>query len=122
MYKLKFLLTRYALPFYKLLGAIAVAEAVAAIGASFTTYFVPVLMVLALSAAAVAALAALVGILVLNAAVAAGLQRGIDRFEAAYDTHRRANNIPDIFYEEMDLAEAAERNGMGGRPSSMPAS
>jgi len=78
-----------------------------------------VLIVLAVSAAAVAALAALLGILVLNAVAAAGLQRVIDRFEAAYDAYRRANNIPDIFYEEMDLAEAAERNAMGSGPQSM---
>jgi hypothetical protein len=121
MYKLKFLLTRYARPFYKLLGLAAVGGVVVAIGASFTAYVVPVLIVLAVSAAAVAAIAALLGVLVLNAVAAAGLQRIIDRFEAAYDAHRRANNIPDAFYEEMDLAEAAERNGAGGGPSSMPA-
>jgi xanthosine utilization system XapX-like protein len=122
MYKLRFLLRHYARPFYKVLGLVAAAGAVVAAGASFTPYVVPVLIVLAVSAAALAALAALLGILVLNAMVAAGLQRIIDRFEAAYDAYRRANNIPDIFYEEMDLAEAAERNGLGGGPSSMPAS
>jgi hypothetical protein len=120
MYKLRFLLRHYARPFYKRLGLVAAGGAVVAAGASFTPYVVPVVVVLAVSAAAVAALAALLGILVLNAVAAAGLQRIIDRFEAAYDAYRRANNIPDIFYEEMDLAEAAERNGMGGG-SSLPA-
>jgi hypothetical protein len=121
MYKLKFLLTRYARPFYKLIGVTAAGGAVAAIGASFTAYFVPVVVVLAVSAAAVAAMAATLAILVLNVMAAASLQRGFDRFETAYDAYRRANNIPDIFYEEADLAEAAARNGAGGGPSSMPA-
>ena len=74
-------------------------------------YFEPVAIVLAVSAGALATLAATLGILVLNVVVAAGLQRGFDRFEAAYDAYRRANAIPDIFYEEADLAEAAERDG-----------
>jgi hypothetical protein len=121
MYKLKFLLTRYARPFYKLLGLAAAGGAVVATGAFFTDYFIPVVVVLAVFAAAVAAVAALLATLVLNAVAAARLQRAIDRFEAAYDAYRRANNIPDIFYEEMDLAEAAARNGAGGHPTSMPA-
>jgi len=111
LYKLRFLLTRYARSFYRRLGiAVALGMTVAAI-ASFTDYFEPVATVLAVSAGALATLAATLGILVLNVVVAAGLQRGFDRFEAAYDAYRRANAIPDIFYEEADLAEAAERDG-----------
>jgi hypothetical protein len=110
MYKLTYLLTIYARPFYKGLGVAAAVGAAAAAGASFTTYFVPALIVLGALVAAVATAAATLAILVLNVAVAAGLQRGFDRFEAAYDAYRRANNIPDIFYEEMDLVEAAERS------------
>jgi hypothetical protein len=112
MYKLKFLVTSYARPFYKLLGASTVVGAVVALGASFTAYFGPVMIVLAVLVAAIAVVAATLAILVLNVLVASCLQRGFDHFEAAYDAYRRANNIPDIFYEEADLAEAAERNGL----------
>jgi hypothetical protein len=113
MYKLTYLLTVYARPFYKGLGVAAAVGAAAAAVASFTSYFVPVLIAVGALVAAVAVVVALLAILVLNAAVAAGLQRGFDRFEVAYDSYRRANNIPDIFYEEMDLAEAAERDAAG---------
>lgn len=114
MYKLRFLLTRYARPFYRRLAvALALGMTIVA-GASFTAYFEPVAIVVAVCMGAVAALAATLGILVLNVVAAAGLQRSLDRFEAAYDAYRRANAIPDIFYEEADLAEAAERDGALG--------
>jgi len=106
MYMLKFLLTRYARPFYKVLGAAAVIGAVILAALSPTGYLAPALIVVGAAAGAVVALALTLGVLVLNVVVAAGLKRGFDRFEAAYDTYRRANNIPDVFYEEMDLAEA----------------
>jgi hypothetical protein len=114
MYKLRFLLTVYARPLYKWLGAAAALSAVIAAGASFTAHFAPVMMVLGGVAAAITAVPVLLAILVLNAAAAASLQRGFDHFEAAYDAYRRANRLPDIFYEEADLAEAAERNGTAG--------
>lgn len=114
MFKLRFLLTSYLRPFYRSLGFAAAIGAVAAAAAWFTPYFGLVAAIVAASAAALAAVAALLALLVLNAAVAAGLQRGFDRFEAAYDAWRRANAIPDIFYEEADLAEAAERKGTAG--------
>lgn len=114
MYKLKFLLTRFARPFYRMLGWAAVIGTSVAAGASFTAYFGPVVIVLAAFVAAIAGAAATLAILVLNVVVAASLHRGIDRFEAAYDAYRRANSIPDIFYEEMDLAEAAERAERNG--------
>ena len=38
---------------------------------------------------------------------AAWLHRGIIRFEDAYNGYRKANRIADIFYEAMDLEEAA---------------
>jgi hypothetical protein len=109
MYKLKFFLTRYAPPLYRWLGWAALVGAVVAAGAYFTAYFGPVVLVLAMAFGAVAALAATLAILVLNVVVAAHMHRGIEHFEAAYDAYRRANNVPDLFYEEMDLAEAAER-------------
>jgi len=111
MYMLKFLLTRYARPFYKVLGLAALVGAVVLAALSPTGYLVPALIVVGAAAGAVVALAVTLGILVLNVVVAASLKRGFDRFEAAYNTYRKANNIPDIFYEEMDLAEAAARNG-----------
>jgi hypothetical protein len=114
MYKLKFLLTRFARPSYKMLGWAAVAGAAGAAGASFTAYFGAVVLILAAVVAAIAGAAATLAVLVLNVVVAASLHRGIDRFEAAYDAYRRANRIPDIFYEEMDLAEAAERAERNG--------
>ncbi len=107
---LKFLLTRYARPFYKILGLAAVVGAVVLAALSPTGYLASALIVLGAAAGAVIALAVTIGVLVLNVAVAASLKRGFDRFEAAYDTYRKANNIADIFYEEMDLAEAAARN------------
>jgi hypothetical protein len=109
MYKLKFLLADYARPLYRWLAAGAAIGAIVAGSAAFTAYFAPVVIVVGTLAGLVVTAAATLGILALNVLVAAGLQRGIDRFEAAYDTYRRANNIPDIFYEEMDLAEAAQR-------------
>ncbi len=112
MYKLKFLLTRYMLPSYRLLAVVMVAGAVCVAVASFTPHFAAVLVAVAAVFGAIAAAVATMAILVLNVLVAAGLQRGLDRFEAAYDGYRRANNIPDIFYEEADLAEEAERNSV----------
>ena len=114
MYKLRFLLTSYLRPFYRLLAAVVVLGAAALAGASFTAYFAPALFVFVTVVGAIVAAAATLAILVLNVVVAAGMQRGFDRFEAAYDAYRRANNIPDIFYEEADLAEAAERNSAAG--------
>jgi hypothetical protein len=108
MHKLKFLLANYARPFYRWLAAGAAVGAIAAGGAAFTAYFAPVAIVVGALAGLVVAAAATLAILVLNVLVAASLQRGIDRFEAAYDAYRRANNIADVFYEEMDLAEAAQ--------------
>jgi len=115
MIKLRYLLTIYARPFYRWLGWAALAGAALAVAAFFTPWFAPVAIVLAALAAALAGAAATLAILVLNVAVAANLHRGIDRFEAAYNTWRKANNVFDIFYEEMDLDDAAaERERSGG--------
>ena len=114
MYKLTFLLTHYLRHFYKLLGVAAALGAAVAAGAWFTPYFGTVVVVLAAAVAAIAVVAATLAVLVLNVMVAAGMRRGFDHFEAAYDAYRRANSIPDIFYEEADLAEAAERNSAAG--------
>jgi hypothetical protein len=111
MYKLKFLLTRYARSFYRWLAALTAAGAALTLAASFTAWSAAVTLVFALFVGAIAGAAATLAVLVLNVVVAAGLQRGIERFETAYDAYRRANRIPDVFYEEMDLAEAAERHG-----------
>lgn len=114
MYKLRFLLATYLRPVYGPVVLAVALGAAALAGASFTDHFVPALIVYGTAVGALAAAAATLGILVLNVAVAAALQRGFDRFEAAYDAYRRANGIPDIFYEEADLAEAAEQNGTAG--------
>ena len=114
MYMLKFLLARYARPFYRALAAAAALGALAALGAYFTAYFEPVVLVLGVLAAVLAAAAATLGVLVVNAALAAGLARRLEHFAAAYDAYRRANGIPDPFFEEMDLAEAAEREAARG--------
>ena len=113
MYMLKFLLTDYARPFYKALAVIVAIGVAAAAGAWFTDYFEPVAIALAALVGVIVAAAATLGILVLNVVVAASLKRDFDRFEAAYDAYRRVNNVPDIFYEEMDLAEAAEAAASG---------
>jgi hypothetical protein len=107
MSKLKFLLVHYARPFWRGLGWAALAGAAVAAAAFFTPYFAPVAIVLAAAAAAVACAAATLAILVLNAVAAAGLHRAIDRFESAYNAWRKASNVFDIFYEEMDLEDAA---------------
>lgn len=107
MYKLKFLLRHYSRPFYGRLAAAALAGLVLLAGAASTPYLAPVGWIVGLGAGAVAATAATLAILVLNVMIASDLGRRIDRFEAAYDTYRRANGIVDIFYEEADLAEAA---------------
>ena len=109
MYKLKFLLRHYAVPFYRRLGLFVLLAAAITLGASFTAYFEPVALTFAALAGLLAAGVATLAILVLNVLIAAGLQRGFDRFEAAYDAYRRANDIPDIFYLEADMAEAAAR-------------
>jgi hypothetical protein len=109
MFKLAFLLRLYALPFYRRLAVLTAVGAAATVAASFTAWAGTVALVYALFVGAITVIAATLGVTVANAMVAAALHRGIERFEAAYDTYRRANNIPDLFYEEMDLAEAAER-------------
>ena len=114
MYKLKFLLTCYAVPFYRRLGAALALAAAVALGASFTAYFEAVVLILACLAGLLAGGAAMLAITVLNVLAAAALQRGFDRFEAAYNAYRKANNIPDIFYLEADLAEAAARESAEG--------
>lgn len=111
MFKLKFLLTVYARAFYKRLTILTAAGAAVTLAASFTTWSGAVTLAFGLAVGAIAATAATLAVMVLNVVVAAGLHRGIDRFEAAYDAYRRANKIADIFYEEMDLAELAEREG-----------
>jgi hypothetical protein len=107
MHKLRFLLTVYARPFYRGLGWAAAASAIVAAAAFFTPWFMPVAIVIAAAVAALAGAAATMAILVLNAAVAAHLHRDIERFEAAYNVWRKANNVFDIFYEEMDLEDEA---------------
>ncbi len=114
MYMLKFLLAHYARPFYKALGVAAALGALAALGAYFTAYFEPVVLGLGALAGVLAAAAATLAVLVLNAALAAGLARRFEHFASAYDAYRRANGIPDPFYEELDLAEAAEREAARG--------
>jgi hypothetical protein len=109
MHKLKFLLTIYARSFYKTLAVLIAAGAAVTLASWLTPWSGAVTLVFALFLAAIVAVSATLAISVLNVMVAAGLHRGIDRFEAAYDAYRRANAIPDIFYEEMDLAEAAAR-------------
>jgi hypothetical protein len=109
MYKLRFLLAVYARDFYKVLAAMVAAGAGVTVAASFTPLSGAVALVFALFVGALVAGAATLAILVLNVVVAAGMHRGIERFEAAYNTYRLANNIPDIFYEEMDLEDAAAR-------------
>lgn len=109
MHKLTFLLRLYAWPFYRRAGVLLAAGGLITLGAALTPLAVPVAVAYAMGVGALAALAATLGVLVLNVVLAAGLARGIERFEAAYDAYRRANAIPDIFYEEMDLLEATER-------------
>jgi len=117
MYKLRFLLSRYLEPAYRWLSLAVLVGAALVAGAAFTDWLAPVAIVVGTPLAAIVALAATTGILVVNVVVADGLKRGIDHFEAAYDTYRRANAIPDPFYLELDRAEAAARAAGGGRPS-----
>lgn len=111
MYKLKFLLARYARPAYRWLAVGLALAALAAIAAWFTPLFEPVAIALGIVLAALAGAAATLGVVTVNVVVAAGLQRRIDHFEAAYDAYRRANDIPDIFYAALDEEEAAAENG-----------
>lgn len=117
MYKLRFLLGVYARGVYVPAAALLAAGAAATVAASFTPWAGPVALVFALAAGAVVASMATLGVLVLNAALAAALSRAIGRFEAAYDSYRGAHNIPDLFYEEMDRldAEGAEAAEAAGR-------
>ncbi len=107
MPKLKFLLERYARPLYRRLALAALAVAVAAAIAAAFGYPEPAAIAVAIVVAAVVAVAGTVAISVGNVLAAAWLHRGIIRFEDAYDSYRKANRIVDIFYEAMDLEEAA---------------
>jgi hypothetical protein len=114
MFKLRFLLCLYALAFYRRLAVLAVAGAAVTLAAWFTPWAAAAILVYALFVGAIVVTAATLAVTVANALIAARLHRGIARFEAAYDGYRRENNLPDIFYEEMDLAEAAEREAKAG--------
>ncbi len=107
MLKLGFLLRVYARPAYKALAVVLLLAAAAAVAAHFAGLLAPVLLVLGILGGALLALAATVAILVANAAAAAWLHRVIERFEAAYNSYRKANRLADPFYEAMDLEDAA---------------
>ena len=109
MYKLRFLVGLYARGLWRPIAVLLGLGGTVTLGAALTPFAAPVALTYALVAGALAALAVTSGVMVLNAALAAALGRGIARFEAAYDAWRRANAIPDLFYEEMDREEAAAR-------------
>ncbi len=107
MPKLNYLLARYARPFYRRLALSALAVAVAAGIAAAFGYPEPAAIAVAIPLALVAAVSGTVAISVGNVLAAVWLHRGIIRFEDAYNSYRKANRIADIFYEAMDLEEAA---------------
>ncbi len=107
MPKLNYLLARYARPFYRRLALCALAVAVAAGIAAAFGYPEAAAIAVVVVVAAVAAVTGTVAISVGNVLAAAWLHRGIYRFEDAYNSDRKANRIADIFYEAMDLEEAA---------------
>ncbi len=107
MPKLSYLLARYARPFYRRLALCALAVAVAAGIAAAFGYPEPAAIAVAIPVALFAAVSGTVAISVGNVLAAAWLHRGIIRFEDAYNSYRKANRIVDIFYEAMDLEEAA---------------
>ena len=107
MYKLKFFLRVYAGPLYRRLAFAALAVAVAAGVAVAVGWGGPAAVVLACLGLASAAVVGTVAVSVGNVLAAAWLNQVIARFEEAYNRYRKGNHIPDPFYEEMDLEEAA---------------